>query len=375
MKKVCIITSVHPIDDTRIKKQIMSLQKHNYKISLIGTKAKDFKKKDWGNLKLVLFDKPGSLFKRIFLVHTRITLAALKKKADIYHLHDPELIFLGFVLSLFGRIVIFDIHENIAEQIKQKKNLRFSGFFSKAYKVLERIFVWKFSLILAEDSYFNLYRNKRKVVIKNYPDLSMFLEYREKNKKNQPKENRLCYIGRINENRCFDVIIKALAKMKEEGERFEFHCVGETSKNIIKLVEEHNLGKEIIFYGRVELKEALAIIDNSMAGIALLKPLKNYLNSLPTKIFEYMAMGIPVITSDFPLYKRIIDDTESGLYVDPKSPEELITAIKKLKENKEIAQKMSEKGPINVKRKYSWSQEEKKLIEFYKQISVSRGAQ
>jgi glycosyltransferase involved in cell wall biosynthesis len=114
----------------------------------------------------------------------------------------------------------------------------------------------------------------------------------------------------------------------------------------------------------------------SVAGLVTLHPNGNYLNAQPVKLFEYMAAGIPVIASDFPLWRRIVEDAECGLLVDPLDPRAIAAAVDWLVDNPEAAQRMGESGRKAILKRYSWDVEKRRLFQFYDAIlegEVHRG--
>ena len=107
---------------------------------------------------------------------------------------------------------------------------------------------------------------------------------------------------------------------------------------------------------------------NAKVGLSILKPIDNHIDSYSTKIFEYMAMGLPVITSNFELYKNVIEVNKCGICVDPLNPNELADAVEYIINNPKIATEMGRNGRRIVEEKYNWLIEEKKLLNFYKKI-------
>jgi glycosyltransferase involved in cell wall biosynthesis len=101
-------------------------------------------------------------------------------------------------------------------------------------------------------------------------------------------------------------------------------------------------------------------------GLAVLEPIPNYLESYPTKVFEYMSLGIPPIVSDFPLYRRIVAKHRCGVLVDPLDAEAIARAIIRLKENPAEAAEMGARGRKAASEFYSWESEQAKLLRFYR---------
>ncbi len=91
----------------------------------------------------------------------------------------------------------------------------------------------------------------------------------------------------------------------------------------------------------------------------------NHVDAQPNKMFEYMSAGIPVIASDFPLWREIIEGCGCGICVDPLDPKKIAEAIDYLVDNPEIARRMGENGRKAVYDRYNWDVEEKKLLALY----------
>ena len=102
-----------------------------------------------------------------------------------------------------------------------------------------------------------------------------------------------------------------------------------------------------------------------MAGLVTLHPTVNYKVALPVKMFEYMAAGMPVIASDFPLWRSIVEESACGLLVDPMDPKQIAVAIDKLLSDPNRAREMGESGRKAIIQKYNWGVEMSKLVDFY----------
>lgn len=367
MIKVCHITTVHQPFDVRIfHKEAKTLADANYKVLLI---AQHNKKEVVEGIEIFPLPKPKNRLDRMLFLTRKAYKIALKQKADIYHFHDPE--FLPFAVKLKKKTnakIIYDIHENVSLQILTKdwipKFLR--SFFSKFYKFREKkalnFIDW---LLLVEDFYFKGY--KKKTVIRNYPIIKKDLI---ENKVNNLKE--LIYVGGINEKRGIFEMIKAVNILNKKNLEVKIKIVGNIEEKlkskINKFIKSLGLEDSIIFTGSVAHPEAMRLIKGAGIGLSILKPIPNYVNSLPTKIFEYMMNGLPVVASNFPLLKEIIEGNNCGICVNPLDPKEIAKAIEYLIEHPEEAKKMGENGKRAVLEKYNWERESKKLLKVYEQL-------
>jgi len=120
--------------------------------------------------------------------------------------------------------------------------------------------------------------------------------------------------------------------------------------------------------GYLDRNAVKSTLSRSMRGLVLFHPEPNHVNAQPNKMFEYMSAGIPVIASNFPLWKEIVEGTECGICVDPLNPKEIADAIRWIIEHPVEASRMGENGRKAVEERYNWGIEEKKLLELYNKI-------
>ncbi len=124
----------------------------------------------------------------------------------------------------------------------------------------------------------------------------------------------------------------------------------------------------IRYIGKIGRKEINELYGNSRAGLLLYQPAQNHFEAQPIKMFEYMAAGLPVIASGFPLWRRIIKREKCGLCADCTKPGEVKKAILFLLNNLEEAQQMGRNGRKAAECYYNWGKEQEKLLELYRKI-------
>ena len=201
------------------------------------------------------------------------------------------------------------------------------------------------------------------------PDQEFFKNYiinsREKN-------NGIFYIGGINERRSIFQIIDALEIVKNKGIEFVFHCIGPISKtikiSISQKIKDKVLEKQIVLYDRLDLAEGFSISKKCRLGLSIMQPVPNFYESYSTKIFEYMAIKLPVITSNFPIYKDVVEKQKCGFCVDPNNIHKIATSIESLFIDNELTTRMGNNGYRAIKYYYNWGNEKKKLLNLYQRI-------
>ncbi|HBF87356.1 MAG TPA: glycosyl transferase [Bacteroidales bacterium] len=367
--KICHITTVHDAKDVRIfYKECSSLSKLGHDVYFVVLNGKSEVR---NNVTIIgVESKYNSRIKRMLFGTNMAYKEALKLNADVYHFHDPEFLFHGIKLHRKGKKVIYDAHEDYPRQILGKYYL--SAFTKKvlAFLVekLENYGARRFEGIITATPYIKeryIKLNNNTVDINNFPILEQLPEPSDWNQ----KSNEICYIGALSRVRGIYEIVKSLETSNcrlnlggsfDESEKLHFD---------VKSLQSWGKVNELGFINRNQVNE---ILKKSKIGMVTLHPIVNYLDSLPVKMFEYMAAGLPVIASDFPLWKSIIEEKNCGICVNPLNPIEISEAINKILSDNNLAKEMGINGRKLVLEQYNWAKEEVKLKIFYSNILASK---
>lgn len=297
---------------------------------------------------------------------------AIRIPARIYHLHDPELIPCGILLRILGKKVILDIHENIAEDIFDKPWIKRQKLVFSVFRVFEYLACRFFFIILAEKSYEKRYENLSKnfVTVQNFCDTDFFKPFEKK----QFNHNlNLFYIGILLENRGIIQIAETVHLLHQDGYQAHFHCVGELYsdlENKLKSLPYYaDIQDYLHFYGRKTLEEGYEMAKRMDIGLCIIWHMKNSVESYPTKLFEYMRVGLPIITSDFPLYKETVEGNGCGICVEPMNTLELKKAILEIHDHVEKSELMVENGKKVVEEKFAWKTQVPLLMGVYKRLT------
>ncbi|MDD5571453.1 MAG: glycosyltransferase family 4 protein [Bacteroidales bacterium] len=367
MKKVCLITSVHPRYDIRIfHKECKSLAGF-YEVSLIVADGNG----DEINESINIYDvgkSTGGRIKRILNTPKKILKKALELNADVYHFHDPELIPVGLKLKRKGKIVIYDVHEDAPKHVFSKDYIPalFKPIFYFILKSIEAYSSRKFDFVITVTKSINerfKKNNFNSIIINNYPIVSELYS----NSEWKIKQNQIIYAGSISRIRGIIEVIKALDLTGSC-----LNLAGLFDGNGLLEIAKKEMGWEKVNYlGLIDRTELKRIMEKSKIGIVTYHNAPNHVNAQPNKIFEYMSAGIPVIASNFPLWKEIIEGNNCGICVDPLNSKEIADAVNYLLSNDKIAEEMGKNGRNAVIEKYNWNIEEKKLIEIYNKIRTT----
>ena len=363
MKKICHMTSAHPSRDIRIfYKECVTLSRAGYKVVEIAH-GKEFTEQ--GISVRSVGSEFTSRWKRMVFASRNVYHKALEVDADVYHLHDPELLPYGLKLKKGGKHVIYDSHEDVPRQILAKtwipKLIR--KWVSRWYERYEKSVARQFDFVITATDHikeiFEEYGCKAESV-KNYPLLD---DIQCNNDNYLSRHPILCYAGGITEQRGITNILKAI-----EDLHVEVDLAGDIENGYQEQLESMQGWKCVNYLGYLDRSGINELYNKSRVGLVVLKDTPNQGYSLPIKMFEYMAAGIPVIASKFPLWEKIINEVQCGICVDPENVLEIRSAICQLLSDDNRAKKMGERGRKAVCNIYSWNIEAEKLLDIYKRI-------
>jgi glycosyltransferase involved in cell wall biosynthesis len=365
-KKIVHLTSVHLRYDIRIfQKECISLSKAGFDVTLIVADGKGNELKN--NIKII--DVVNSLAQsrlvRIIKFPRLVYKEALKLDADVYHFHDPELIPVGLKLKKIGKIVIYDIHEDLPRTILTKEYIPklFRIPLSIALEYYEDRSIKKFDAVVTATPFINnrvLKLMPQTLTVNNFPIISELVLSNVSNE----KENAICFVGAISKLRGVKQLIEAT-----EFANVKLYLAGSFSEIDFELeVKQLSGWKNVVEFGQISRIEVANLMSKCVCGVVTFLPAANHCNAQPNKMFEYMSAGLPVICSDFPLWRDIIEDNNCGLCVDPYDPVSISEGIKKIANSEKLITEMGSNGQNAVKEKYNWESESKKLVELYNNI-------
>lgn len=361
MKTICHVTSVHKYSDVRIfKKECVSLTQ-KYKVVLV---APNVDSGVYDNVIVKGVCLPTNRIKRFFCLN-RVYKVLKEIDADVYHFHDPELMKMGLRVKKLNKKIIFDSHEDIPLDIADKKWLPrpFMRLLSLYFKYYERYALAKYDAVISvTPTIVDKLKiiNKNTYQITNYPILKEIEDKREWG-------DSICFAGLVSRSWMHENIINSL-----DGVDVRYKLAGPVTEGFLKVLMSLSNWRKVDYFGEMDPNEIPEFLQRSTIGMALYDYLPSFgykTGSLGNnKIFEYMAAGIPIIATDFSLWKEIIEDQGCGICVDSTDIGSIKQAIKQIMNNKEEAKKMGEKGKLLVKEKYNWDTQELILFEAYDSV-------
>ncbi|HMK37297.1 MAG TPA: glycosyltransferase family 4 protein [Desulfomonilaceae bacterium] len=364
--KVVHLTSVHRSDDTRIYgRQCRSLAEAGYNVVLVAPDAR-YQAKE--GVRLHSVPAATSRLKRMLLTVYRIYRAAVEENGEIYHLHDPELVGPACLLRMKGKRIIFDFHESFALQVMTKPWVPSSlralvvGFASLIQKLAVHV---SDRVIAATPVVARSLPSQKTSVIMNYPVLKeLILESPLPYSQRPPWVG---YVGELTEIRGVKEMVGAMDLLPADLQA-EFQLMGNFSPAEFEREVASTPGWDRVNFLGYQSRESVArMLGQCRLGLVMLHPTPNYIESYPVKLYEYMAAGLPVVASDFPLWREIIEEVGCGLLADPLDPKSIAKQIQWILSNPAAAERMGQRGRAAALDRFNWDSEIPKLLRVYSQ--------
>lgn len=364
------LTSVHPPFDVRIfEKECRSLARAGWLVTLVCCHSRS-EVVGGVTLSAIPHSSPNR-FLRMAFTTARIYRTALGSGAEIFHFHDPELIPAGLLLKMRGARVIYDVHEDVPLQIRQKTWIPslLRGPVAAFASILETLAGRKCDAIVAATPEIGRrFPASKTIVVQNYPILGELDEPEGRPYRQRPMS--AVYIGSLSLERGAAQMIEA-ARRLEQSNGGHVHFAGPWAPPSLQgRFINPSSAQSVTYHGILDREGVRDLLASARAGLVLLQPSPRYLDAHPVKLFEYWAAGLPVVASDFPLWRSIVDGVGGGLLVDPTDPEAIASAIAWLFTHPDEAEAMGQRGKLAVKNRLNWSCEEGKLLELYARIGA-----
>lgn len=368
--RICVCTVVHHPEDARIlHRQIRALLDAGHEVTYIAP-FRACNVTPWTSVTPV--DVPRATGRRRLrsLRAARAALARHGRYADVVLLHDPELLLaLPRDLRRAGRdagdggqgydgqgyayaggpgrpVVVWDVHEDTAAALTAK------GWLPRPVRPLLRPYVRslearaerRYRLLLAEPGYRDRFTVDHPVV----PNTT----YVSASPPPAPADPRVIYIGHLSRARGTTEMIALARVLYDEGVAVEL--IGAADVDVRPELREAQRAGILRWYGFVPNDRALRIAEGAMAGLALLHDEPNYRHSMPTKVVEYMAHGVPVITTPVPPAVDIVAPADCGIIVPFQDPAATLQAIRRLRDDPDLRADMGKRGYDTARERFHW---------------------
>jgi glycosyltransferase involved in cell wall biosynthesis len=363
--KICHLTSVHPVFDTRIfHKECVSLCKAGYEVFLV---APHNRVETVEGVKIVparvnKLQRASRMTLGVYAVYQK----AIKIDAALYHFHDPELIPAAIMLKLRGKKVVYDVHEDLPGDIFAKPWLGpyfIRKIVSRLAGYLEKLpGFWFDGIITVTPDILARFPDDKTILLRNLPVKGLIDPVPQGEK--IVGKHVFIYAGGLTRLRGIKQIIEAVSRYNGtatlllagnwESDQFEIEC---------STLEGFGNCR---YLGNLKPEQVYACMKSADIGLVVLHPQENFFVSYPVKAFEYMACRLPMVMSEFPLWKKMFH--ECAEFANPMMIDDIEAAMRRITDNPEHAAKLSEKGRQLIDQKYCWENEFETLFSLYSKI-------
>lgn len=344
--RIAHLTSEHTAMDSRILyKECCSLSRAGYQVTLVAPYTGDTEVE---GVSIKAIRQPPSRWSRLSVTLAEIWRVAVKLDADLYHLHDPELLPIGMGLRCLGKTVIYDVHDDFPALATITNYPPLRGPFRRlpafVLRHLENIAAPFMSAIVAADETLGLRfaaRNKKCCIVHNLPLPAEMAPLTP-----VPWNRRLravAYVGTFTRWRGLFHMVQAMDLLPSQldGKLLLVGAMKDHYRKQIAKVPGYHRVQVIGPFDRAGVRDVLSSVR---AGLSVAHPIPFVTLTWPIKIFEYMAAGIPVIASNFPLWRELLGQPPAGLFVDPLDPKSIANAIEYVLGKSPEAERMGQLG-------------------------------
>lgn len=362
------ITATNPVNDIRVfQKECVSAIGRGYRVTLMVCHDRD-EIIDGVHIKAI--PRSTGRLSRMLVLNWKIYREALRQGGDIYQLHHPDQIPAGLLLKLRGKKVIYDTHEAYRDKVLSMRWIpaRFRRLASAAFGLYERLTSRAWDHIVVADRYSaRAFPGLPVSVVPNYPVLLPVQPNAHKRNENPV----LTYAGGLSEERGLLAMLEVARLLRPRNVELRllgWCCFPEDETRLV--------GENVRYLGKQSLPNMYQQLCTADIGLLLLQPLPayDYAGENTNKLFEYMWCGLPVVASDFPNLRRIVDSAQCGICVDPRSPKDISAAIVSLLDRPELCRQMGLNGRAAVARLYNWPRACNVLMEAYDSIMSGHNA-
>lgn len=282
--------------------------------------------------------------------------------------NDLDTLPANFLVSrLKGAKLVYDSHEYFTEV----PELIGRNFVKRFWQTIEKLLVpGVHAAYTVNESLAKMYSAKYGIefgVLRNVPD-NQYAEQEIAIPELFEKEGFIIYQGSVNKDRGLEELIDIISTDKKY--RLAIAGNGDRIQNLKEIVLNKGLVENIHFFGKLEPSKLKSLTRRAGLGLSLEKKTNlNYYYALPNKLFDYINAGIPVLCSEFPEMKKIVENYKVGMIVDPEDRKKIRESLDVMISDQKKRKEWMENAKVASK-ELSWEKEKKKIKNIYKKVGL-----
>ncbi len=415
-KSICMVVKNRLSNDARVKKEMTALAQDGWQVTVIAMPEQGFAEDEYKNgihiirphifsqarenlrsqvtgaseeinnsfkAKVIRAIRQNKIRRFFADLHrdipweNRLKKAAYKTNAHVYHANDLDTLEIcGSVAAKRKAKLVYDSHELWLES---SRFLIATHPLNKIrLKRIEKKYIQKADAVIAVTplrgrEMKKMYPSMKNLsIVENAPDKLLKLPPKGKLRKlikAKPDTVIALYQGVLCPERGLEELLNAAKLTKNKNVKFVFIGMDAWNGTLQKMASEMLLEDKVIFLPAVPSEELPEItVDADMGFILFRNTCLNHYYSLPNKLYEYMMAGVPIISSNFPELERVLSEVQSGLTVNPESPEDICKTVELLASNSELRNSMSHNGRNAALDRYNWKPQSLILRDLYRKL-------
>lgn len=373
--RIAIVTSLHPDFDSRIWKYAKLLVSAGHSVSLICPWDVERNGVRDG-VRFVPFTRAKSRIERLLTPYRLLrALLPLLSKTDLVHFHDLDILPFMTTLSLFKNVV-YDIHENYPDEIAAKtwlpSPIRAPLAWLVRYGQLACVQQVRNIVLVSKFQERDVYGARLRITyIKNYASRELIDEVKLDYDSRSPAVILTGSQYLDNGSLLFLEIASQVLRANKDVIFYAADRFGSDRnfrQEILDEVRVRGLQESYVLLPNIAPHRLMTYLNRATIGVSADLRVTRRIKAVPTKLFEYMAAGLPIVASDLPAQIDVVVGNNAGILARPEEPQTFVQAILQLIDNRELASKLGSNGQRAFVRLYSWEAQAQSLEAYYRSI-------
>lgn len=369
--------------DSRVEKEAAALRDAGYRVTIVadaGAGLPEGEERD--GARVIRVPRRGARLPGLsFLLHEwRLAGALARVRADIFHAHDSNALLPVAVASRrTGRPFVYDAHDLWLHRPRRQRSRVYHALQNGYYGLIERAIVPRAAAVITVSPPIARHLERRYGLdavdlVPNYPDRPNGAVIRELRALPgmagvPPTAPIVLYLGGLMGGRGIEYLVRSMTAVPDA------HLVllgsGHQAAELEDEARAIGVADRVHVLQPVPSNEVVGYATSATVGVSpIVDSCLNYRYSLPNKLFQYMAAGLPVVASDFPQVRAVVVGSGAGLVTDTRSPERIADALSSLLADRDAAREMGERGRAAVEARYNWSTSAAVLLDVYRRVAA-----
>jgi glycosyltransferase involved in cell wall biosynthesis len=364
--------------DTRVEKEARTLTDAGYRVTIVADAAPaspDREARPEGDVVRVGRAGPPVPGLRFVLHQARLARVLRDLRPDVLHAHDSNALVPVALAARALRVpYVYDAHDLWLGRPRRERSRLYFALNQLYYGLVERLLVPRAAATLTvsppiADHLRRRYGLRSVALVPNYPEPPAAVQRIDVRdlpggERIRSRSPVILYLGGLMAGRGLEQLVDAMPHV----ERGELVLLGDgvLAASLRQRAARAGAADRVHILAPVPPADVIGVAASADVGVSPIVPsCLNYRYSLPNKLFQYMAAGLPVVASDFPQVREVVDGAGCGLLVDTRDPTRIATAIGRVLQDPEEAQAMGERGRRAIRERFNWSTSAAVLLETY----------